>query len=202
MYRFLVTIFTPLISLFFPTKVLRRERLPEEGGITLCNHYSIIDIALQVTKIFRKEYNILAKAELFKTRIGNWFFTRMGGIKVDRDGIDIKAYKKVISLLKEGKKISVFPEGTRNKSGSKEMLPLKNGAAFFAIKTRSKVTPMLFYRKPRLFRRNYLIIGETFSLEEFYFDKSQDVSERATEVIKQRFSELREELDSLVEGKK
>ncbi len=61
----------------------------------------------------------------------------------------------------------LFPEGTRNKSGSKEMFKFKDGAVVFALKTGSPIIPMVQYRPPKIFRRNYVLIGKPMYLEKY-----------------------------------
>ena len=104
MYRFLTTVFRPLFWLLFPLKIINKDKLPKDKAIILCNHYSLFDIILHVTRVFKYEYHALAKQELFSNKLFAWFLRKMGGIKLDRDGIDIKAFKQVMDLLKSNKK--------------------------------------------------------------------------------------------------
>ena len=70
------------------------------------------------------------------------------------------------------------------------------------IKSQSPIRAALFYRKPKVFRRNYLIIGDEFSLETFYGQKiSADVLSEASKIIGQKFDELREKFDALLTEK-
>lgn len=200
-YKILAILAYPFVSLLYPTKIIGKDNMPKGKAIVLCNHYSMADVVVIADRIFAKGMHMLAKEELFKNRIVAWFLKKCGGIPINREGIDIKALKEVIGLLQKDKKVVIFPEGTRNKSGSEQMLPLKHGSAMFAIKTKSPVVPMLFYRKPRLFRKNYLIIGKPYELDEFYGYRGADLNEKSTEVIKTKFDELRIELNEIVEGK-
>lgn len=124
----------------------------------------------------------------------------MGCIPVKRGEPDIDAYKSVMQVLNDGKNILIFPEGTRNREGSKELAPLKNGVSSFAIKSGKPIIPMLFYRMHRVFRRNYLIVGTPFYLTDEGFDR-RHLTE-ATEFVTEKMYELRDEVDQIVEGGK
>ena len=200
-YRFCRFIFSPLIRLILPAKIYNKENFPKDKAIVLANHYSAMEIPVVAVRLFKKEIHALSKKELYKNKLVGWFLKKFGGIPVDRDGMDAKAIKEAFSVLSKDKQLYICPEGTRNKSLSKEMLPLKAGAAVFAIKTKSPIVPIMFYNKTRFFRRTHVIIGKSFTLEQFYADRAPDAKDRATEYIAEKFRELRIELDSIVEGK-
>lgn len=201
LYRFFRFLLSLPVRLLFPVKVYGKENLVDGKCLVLANHYSAMEIPVVAVRIFKKEFHALSKKELYKNKFFGWILKKFGGIPVDRDNVDPKAIKSVLSVLNAEKSLYMCPEGTRNKDETKEMLPLKHGAAIFAVKTRSTIVPFLFYKKTRLFRRNHLIIGKPFDLSEFYGDRAPDMKERATEVIKSRFDELRLELDAIVEKK-
>lgn len=200
LYRFFRFILSPLVRFVFPAKIFHKENIPTGKSLMLANHYSAMEIPVVAVRIFKKEFHALSKKELYKNKLFSWFLHKFGGIPVDRDSMDPKALKECISVLSQNKCLYMCPEGTRNKSLSKEMLPLKHGAAIFAVKTKSPITPVLFYNKTRVFRKTYLIIGKPFTLEEFYLDRSPEMKEKATAFIAEKFTELRVELDDLIEN--
>jgi len=60
------------------------------------------------------------------------------GIWLKRDSKDIASLKTALKLLKSGGCIGIFPEGTRN-GMEKNDGKLKNGAAYMALKTNTKI---------------------------------------------------------------
>ncbi len=196
LYRFLRILVKPFIKVMYPTKIINKEFLPDGKTVVLSNHYAMSDIIVIAVSLFKKDFKGLGKQELFQKKLIGAFIRKIGGIPVDREGTDINAIKASVTALNEGKKLFVCPEGTRNKSNDyKKMLPLKNGSAVIAIKTKSPITLMLLNKKPRLFRKNYLILSKSFELSEFYGDRSPDMKERSTEELTKRFQALRNELD-------
>jgi len=200
LYRFLAFILRPLVWLLYPTKIIGKERIPKGKAVFASNHYSHIDVAIFATALFRKGINFLAKKELFEKKRKAKFFSRMGGIPVDRGNIDVKAMRKVIDVLDSGKQIVIFPEGTRRKDGAEEMLPFKSGSALFALKTKTQIVPITILKKPKIFRRNYLYIGEPFELTDYYGTKDFD---GATQYLRTKMIENRQALyDEFPKSKK
>lgn len=206
-YRFLRVILRPIQMLVWPTKVIGAENAQKvQGALFTCNHYSKMDSMIPYFVLFKKEAHALAKYELFTNPVAGWFLHKMGAIPVRRGEADIEAVKQVLRVLKDGKQLLIFPEGTRNKEGTQQMAEFKTGTARFAIKAKVPVVPMIYYQSPKAFRKNWLYVGEPFSLEEFYSARSIDENHAATEVIKEKMDETRrlcnEYVEKATKGKK
>lgn len=198
-----VLLFIPVV-LLFPTKFLNKENLPKRGtkAIVTTNHYSNFDPIVYDIFLFKK-FRFMAKKELFKNGFLAFLMKSLGAFPVDRENMSPSTYKTVMRDLKNNKQIFIFPEGTRNKSGSKQLAEIKSGFLTLASKGECEITPMLMYRKPRIFRRNYVIIGKPFELigenpKRLTKEELDENLERYLQVM----SELRKELDEYVEGKK
>lgn len=154
----------PFVSL----KILHKENLRYQGGaILVANHLRAIDV-IWVALLFRKENLVfLGKKEAFESKFGGWFLRKMGAIPIDRGGNDVGAMLKVVRALKQGKKVCVFPEGTRNKK-STELLPTKNGACAMAIAAKVPLIPMIQYNRFRMFHRSYIAVGTPYDFSDYY----------------------------------
>lgn len=160
-----IILYIPLLILL-PTKVLCKHKFPKkknkEGFIISSNHLSNFDVMLFDIKFRRKIY-YLAKKELFKNKLSGGFLKAVGAIKVDRQSSDVGAFKSAIKVLKNNKPLGIFPEGTRNKSEDySNMMEVKSGAIVFASKTGVPIIPLAIYRRPKLFRRNVILVGDKF----------------------------------------
>lgn len=203
-YRFIRVLLHPIQCILWPTKVVNKANGMIEGSaIYTCNHYTKIDSFIPCFALFKKEAHILAKQELFKVPISGWFLHKMGAIPVRRGEADIDAVKNVLGVLRGGKKLLIFPEGTRNKEGTQDMAEFKTGTARFAIRTKSPIVPMLYYSAPKLFRRNWLYVGEPFTLDEYY-DRARtaEYMHAATETVREKMDETRRLCNEYVEGLK
>ena len=127
----------------------------------------------------------------------------VGGFPVDREQITPTTYKTAMGLLKNDKQIFIFPEGTRNKTGTNEIQEIKSGFLIFASKGETAITPMLLYRKPKAFKKNYAIIGKPFELvgenpKRLTKEELEENFERYLQVL----NDLRIEMNEYVESKK
>ena len=200
-YRVVRAVLTPLIKLLWPTEIVHKERFDEMGGgLVVCNHYAVPDTLIPVASLYKRELHVLAKAEAFEcAKIANGFLRKAGAIPVHRGEPDINAVKEVLGVLRADKKLVMYPEGTRNREGTKEMLEFKQGAARFAIKAKKPVLPMVYYRMHKVFRKNWLFVGEPISLEEFYGSRDPEAYERATEKVYEGMLATRKACDAYVE---
>ncbi|MDD4815833.1 MAG: lysophospholipid acyltransferase family protein [Clostridia bacterium] len=159
----------PWIRLFYPCKIKNKKNIVKGGGILICNHLSSLDV-IYVGSYIHRRLNFLGKKELFDKKIKNWFFKSIGVIPIDRNNIDLKSIKTCLSVLKKGRLLVVFPEGTRNKGGE-DLQTLKNGSAMFSIKSKLPIVPMHIEKRGKIFHKNTLTIGKPFELTEFYNKK-------------------------------
>ena len=203
-YRFFLTTLTPLLKVVFPTKLVGKNLIADGKCLAVCNHLSAMDPVVLAYKVYRKEFHGPSKAELFdeKHKLRGKFLRAIGAIPISRGETDVAAFKEIVNLLMANKPVCFFPEGTRNKSGEDVLLPLKKGVATFAIKTKSQVQPFFLYKKPRVFRKNYLFVGEPFTLDAFYGNRSSDAMHEATCYITQKMLELREDALRYMKDKK
>lgn len=71
-------------------------------------------------------------------------------IPIDRGKTDLNAIKLSMRVLNDEKVLTIFPEGTRNKT-EQELSEVKAGAAMFAIKTKTPIVPVWIKKKPKVF---------------------------------------------------
>lgn len=197
--RFVAFLARPLLWLIYPTRILAKERFPQEGGaLCVCNHFSAMDANPILARLIKKKRHVMIKAEMFKNRLVGDFLRAMGGIPVRRGEADLAAVKEVMSALNKGEKVVVFPEGTRNTSGV-DLQPLKNGVALMALKTKSQVIPLMYYKKAGFFKKNYLMVGAPFSFEEYYDKPAHEIEGEVTALMREKMLATKKELDEIVE---
>ena len=183
------------VFLFYPTRVLGRKKL--EKGVVVCNHFEAMDIPVVGVKIpFR--LCAIAKKELFEKRFTGWFLRRLGGIPVDRQAPGAGTIKQVVMQLKGGRSLLIFPEGTRNRTGSDEMQDIKGGASLFALMAGSKIIPVRLRRPPKFWRRNVLAVGDPIEFEGKY---NRENMEALDNLIIERMAQLKTEIDEFVTRK-
>ncbi|MDY2695627.1 MAG: lysophospholipid acyltransferase family protein [Eubacteriales bacterium] len=182
-----ILLFIPF-SIMFPCRIIGKKRIPKGKCIIICNHRSNIDYIYLWNKIWRKQY-VLAKKELFKGKLVNCFFTKMGGIPVDRESIDLSVIKNSLTALKKNKILTIFPEATRNKT-SQDLLEFKAGASVFSIKANAPIVPIYIQKRPHFLGFNRIVVGEPIFFDDSY--KGTEGTERANEVLREKMLELKD----------
>lgn len=181
------------ISIFHPTVVKGKKNLPKGKAILCCNHLSNADIVLYYLNT-SQHLKILAKKELFKNKFNGGFLKMLGAIPIDREEGDINAIKNCIKVLKQNKKLFIFPEGTRLKDEKEVLGELKSGLALIAIKTKTPIVPIWLEKKPKVFKKTVFRIGKPFELSQFYGKKlDEETLREANEIVRNKMLELQEE---------
>lgn len=180
------------LKIIYPTRVIGRKNMPKDRAVICANHTSNQDAVLLAGNTFERKY-YLAKIELFKKKFNAGFLKIIGGVPIDRNNPSLGQIKDVLGKLKKGKKLVVFPEGTRIEDMVEkgEMGEIKNGAVMFALKTKSPIVPVWFSRRPKVFRLTKIEIGKPISLEEFYDKKlDEQTLEQASKLVSEKLLEM------------
>ncbi|MBP1758160.1 MAG: 1-acyl-sn-glycerol-3-phosphate acyltransferase [Firmicutes bacterium] len=158
-YRLIYAIAWPFFNLFHPCRVIGRERIPEGGALLCPNHTRNADPLLVVFAMGQgRGPQIMAKEELRKVPLVGYVLHKMGLIFVKRGASDISAIRSALKTLKEGRKLLIFPEGTRHEETGEG----KTGAAMIAIRAGVPILPMYIPAKKLWFRRTPVVFGEPF----------------------------------------
>lgn len=177
-------------QILFPFKLVEKEKVKDGACVLVGNHYRIWDI-VHMACTTREKVHFITKKELYKNKFLAHLCDIVEAIPVSRDGQDAKAVMTALRYLKNGDKISMFPEGTRNRT-DEDLLPLKGGAAMFAIKAKAPVYPVMCPHKTRLFRRTKILVGDPIDLSAFYDRRlTAEDYEAAEEIIREKMLETK-----------
>ena len=140
LWKALYSFFTILKPFFCRLRVEGRAHIPATGGcIIACNHTIGPDYLLLGYASSRQIY-YMAKAELF--RVHPWFsrfLETAGTFPVNRGRHDLEAFATAQTLLRQGRVLGMFPEGTRSHTG--ELQRGKTGAIRLAMQVQTPVVP-------------------------------------------------------------
>ncbi|MDR1915819.1 MAG: 1-acyl-sn-glycerol-3-phosphate acyltransferase [Synergistaceae bacterium] len=144
-YHIVKTLFRLLFILYNRLEVRGLDNVP--SGVTMIiasNHASNIDPPL-IGSVFPGRLRYLAKDSLFRVPLLGFFIKALGAIPVSRQDSQRAGavMKLLLSRLRSGENILLFPEGTRSRSG--ELQPLEGGIAFLAIKSGAPILPVFVH---------------------------------------------------------
>lgn len=144
------------------------NEIPDETKFIVANHLQFFDPILYIAHM-DSYMRFVTKKETGKMPLINRWLKDLGAIPIDREknGGDLVAVKAILRSIKNGDDIMIFPEGTRNKTGTTDIQPIKEGTALFAVKTGAMVLPIMIYKKHKVFCRNYLYVGKPFDFKDF-----------------------------------
>lgn len=133
-YRFSWHIVRSLFKILLGFRVIGAEKIPLKGPLILAsNHRSYFDPPLIGVSVER-EVHYLAKSELFSFKPFGKLISVLNAHPVRRGQKDTAAVDEMIGLLKNGKAVVIFPEGTRQR-GAKRLGKAKSGIARLAQAT-------------------------------------------------------------------
>ena len=144
----------PLVRLVYRPEVEGREHVPATGAAILAsNHLSAADWVFMPMSL-RRRVTFLAKAEYFtgtgvKGTLQRLFFAGSGQVPIDRSSGTAAegAILTGMRILREGKLLGIYPEGTRSPDG--RLFRGKTGVARMALETGVPVVPLAMVYTPR-----------------------------------------------------
>jgi len=119
------------------------ENIPDGPCIFAPNHASYLDSIVLYSNLTRKHKNetyFFAKDKNFKNTFTRFFANRSHVILMDINSDLQLSLKKISKVLKNGKKIVIFPEGTRTKTG--ELSSFKKTFATIAKELNVPISPV------------------------------------------------------------
>ncbi|GAA1132793.1 hypothetical protein GCM10009630_33540 [Kribbella jejuensis] len=153
------------------------DRFPRTGPLLMTpNHLSLLDAPLLGAMAPRMLHQ-LGKVEVFGGVQGK-FLHRIGQIPVDRSSYDMLAVRKSIKVLRDGRVLNIYPEGTR---GPGDFSRIRIGVAYLAMVTGAPILPVALMGTrlpagsveghPPAGSRIDIVYGEPFSVDRVPFPR-------------------------------
>ena len=167
--KFILSIY---YSIFFRVKINGVENLPKKGAYIIApKHISNNDAPILVGKLRRNDVFILAKKELFVNGFVKWLAKKTNVLPVDRSRHDTSTVKESLKILKNGKVLVIFPEGTRK--GIEKNKKIHKGAVVLADMAGVPIIPAGINSTFKLFSKIEINYGEPINFERKKLEKEQ-----------------------------
>ena len=188
LYSFAKNLVYMLLKPIYRFNVIGRDNIPKEGGVLLCaNHIDVLDPPVVGINCPRTVH-FMAKEELFSTPILKHLLPGLNAFPVKRGMSDREALRTGMKILKEGKVLGLFPEGTRSKTG--ELQKGLAGAGFFALRTDASVVPCAIVGPYKPFKKLTVVYGKPIQFNSYKEEGKKLSAEDATEIIMDHIAHL------------
>ena len=170
-YDFTIVTGWPAFVWYRPKRLYISEKAKKKvkgGMILISNHISLVDPVYLAVGYPWRRHNYVATKELFCTKGRRWFFGKvMRIIEIDRDNFTIASFKEIIKRLKEGRMVSLFPEGHVNTNEDGKLNEFHSGMVMMAIKGNAPIVPIFIKKKPKFGSRLIVGIGEPINVNDY-----------------------------------
>ncbi|PWW82450.1 MULTISPECIES: lysophospholipid acyltransferase family protein [Prosthecochloris] len=157
---------------------------PNANYLIVSNHAGMADIPLILGSI-HLNMRFVAKEELGKIPVFGWVLKQAGYVLIKRgqNKEALKSLLKASEVLKSGRSVHIFPEGTRSETG--EIKPFKRGAFMIAQKANAPILPVTIIGSNRITPKKslriskakiQLIIGKPIETKEKNAQELQDIT--------------------------
>jgi 1-acyl-sn-glycerol-3-phosphate acyltransferase len=172
-----------------PLKVKGKEHFKKgEAYIVTCNHNSMMDVPLSCPFIPGANKTI-AKSSFTKVPLFGFYYMK-GAVLVNRkdETSRRRSYEKMRKVLRKGMHMSVYPEGTRNRTDE----PLKkfhDGAFRLATETGTAIIPAVIFNTKKVLPTNKTFWFWPARLE-MHFLSPVEAKGKTTEALKNEVFEV------------
>lgn len=199
-YRFAQWSIPKIVALLGGWRVRGAEHIPDEGGAVIAsNHLSHLDPPVVGAAMPRRTY-YFAASELFSNPVFGFMIRKCYAFPVRRGAADRRALKGAIELLKAGELLTMFPEGTRSRTG--ELGEFDLGAALAASRAGVPIVPcaltgtnVILPRGSKTLRRGKVAISfaEPVDTRQFGDRPAKDDLQRITDQVVAAVREMKAE---------
>ena len=186
LYPFGKALCSGILYPIYQFEVIGKENFPTDGGVLLCsNHISNLDPPT-VGIAAPRQVHFMAKEELFSAPVLGKILPHINAFPVKRGMSDREALRKGLGVLKEGKVLGLFPEGTRSETG--ELGKGLAGAGFFALRSKAQIVPCAVIGPYKPFKRLKVVFGKPIEFDKYR--KNKVSAEEATDIIMNEIGKL------------
>lgn len=189
-YQIIVALCRYYFKTYHSLRVEGGENIPETGGaLFVSNHCSFFDPPAMACATPRA-LDFLARKTLFNNPLFGSAIRNLNAIPVDQDNPDMAGLKTIISRLRKGRVVVLYPEGSRTWDGG--LQPGQPGIGLVIEKAGVPVVPSRFFGmyeawprggNPQLFSPVTLVVGEPFVPHSDKTDKRERFKEISDQIM-------------------
>jgi len=172
-YKFIYSLARLFFKVNFRLKIYGLEHFRAGAAVIAANHASFYDPPV-LSISCPEEVHFLARGSLFDVPLLGRLIRALNSHPIARGASDAVAFRTMIELLSQGKKLILFPEGNRSPDG--ELQILERGLAFLVQKAQCRIIPAYIdgtYKAwprdrkfPKLFGKMVVVFGSPIEWDE------------------------------------
>jgi len=205
-YRFSCFIARTFFRIFYRFRVYGTAHFIPGPALIAANHTSFFDPPVLGVSA-PVEVHFLARETLFKNPLFGAVIKALNTHPLKRDAGDARIFRQMLDMLKEGKKLVLFPEGTRTHG---ELGEFQMGMGFLAMKSGAAVIPAYIAGAskiwgrgrsfPRLTGKLACIYGSPISWKEVEHLDRKEAQEAFTRLVKESIRNLKQWYEAGAKG--
>ncbi len=129
-----------LLDLIAKVEVIDYENVPSGACVIATNHLGMLDVTMLFYTLDRWDVFVPTAEKWEEIPLLKWLSKYLNLIFIDRFNPDLKAMRKIISLMEQGNVLVMAPEGTRSRNET--MQEGKPGVSYLAAKLGRPVVPV------------------------------------------------------------
>lgn len=184
-YRIGRFILAPFVHILYRPTIIGKENIQKNTPAILAGTHTSYYDAFIIGVSTKEDLHYIVKKELHDGKFG-FIFKYAGTIAVDRKRkSNTEAVSEAVNLLKNNKKIVIFPEGTINKS-NEDLLPFKHGAVRMSSESGAKIIPFAITGKFKLFKKSIIInIGKPYNVSGNIEEDNKILENKVRDLLKE-----------------
>ncbi|MEO8899599.1 MAG: lysophospholipid acyltransferase family protein [Candidatus Dormibacter sp.] len=171
------------------TRVEGEHNVPDGGPLLVASNHTSNRDPMVLGAYFPHTLFAMAKREMYVNRVAAWFLAGCNCIPVDRGSADRRAVSRALDVLRRGRRLLIFVEGTRSRDGT--MHRAEAGIGFLARKSGAMVLPVAISgtdgegRRRGILRRREIVLtyGEPFAVDPTAAGGDAAIAEQVAERI-------------------
>ena len=153
-------------KVYFENKEKQGLTVPK-GTMLVSNHKSLLDMLNYIELFFSSPVRFLVGDVVYDTNIGfvGWMLNHILCIRVDRATMDFSFIEESVSLLKQGERIGIFPEGQLPRNG--KMSRFTPSYVMIALQANAEIIPVYTDGNYHITKRAHVMVGDRINLRDY-----------------------------------
>ena len=170
----------------------KAKKFRKTTGIIASNHTGFADVPIIYSLMLYRRICFVTAKEVYKNRFSEWFYKRVGCIKIDRENPSIQTFKTITNCLERGHFVGVFPEGKINKEEA--LKTFKSGVVMMALMSGKPIYPIYIKRRKNIFQRQKIAVGDAIYVNEYFSSRfpSMEEIEKVANIVRDKEIKLKE----------